>query len=173
MSVRYLVNAGRLDPSSWYLDEGLEGSRFLGEGGHFIDTVSAWIGHAPVEVTAQQTSNALDLHVVLRHADGSLATITYATDGDGRFPKETLDVSGNGRNARLDNFNRATAWNRSGKNVKRSFGQDKGQRHMLQSFLQAVREGAPMPIDLESIVATTRVTIAVGESLASGRSVAP
>ena len=27
MSVRYLVNAGRLDPSSWYLDEGLEGSR--------------------------------------------------------------------------------------------------------------------------------------------------
>ena len=173
MSVRYLVNAGRLDPSSWYLDEGLEGSRFLGEGGHFIDTVSAWIGHAPVEVTAQQTSNALDLHVVLRYADGSLATITYATDGDGRFPKETLDVSGNGRNARLDNFNRATAWNRSGKNVKRSLGQDKGQRHMLQSFLQAVREGAPMPIDLESIVATTRVTIAVGESLASGRSVAP
>ncbi len=172
MSVRYLVNAGRLDPSSWYLDEGLEGSRFLGEGGHFIDTVSAWIGHAPVEATAQQTSN-LDLHVVLRHADGSLATITYATGGDSRFPKETLDVSGNGRNARLDNFARATVWGRSGKNVKRSLGQDKGQRQMLRSFLQAVREGAPMPIDVETIVATTRATIAVAESAALGSRVAP
>jgi predicted dehydrogenase/threonine dehydrogenase-like Zn-dependent dehydrogenase len=173
MSARYLINAGRLDPLSWYLDEGLEGSRFLGEGGHFIDTVSAWMGHAPVEVTAQQTSNALDLHIVLRHAGGSLATITYGTDGDSRFPKETFDVSGNGRNARLDNFSRATVWSRSGKDVKRSLGQDKGQRHMLRAFLEAVREGAPMPIDVESIVATTRATIAVGESLASGRPVAP
>ena len=69
--------------------------------------MSARISHAPVEVTAQQTSNLLDVHVALRHADGSLATITYSTDGDSRFPKETLDVSGNGRNARLDNFSRA------------------------------------------------------------------
>ena len=173
MSVRYLVNAGRLDPSSWYLDEGLEGSRFLGEGGHFIDTVNAWIGHAPVEVTAQQTSNLMDLHVMLRHADGSLATITYATGGHSRFPKETLDISGNGRNARLDNFSRATVWSRSGKDVKRSLGQDKGQRQALRSFLQAVKDGSRMPIDLDSIVATTRATIAVGESLASGRAVAP
>ena len=36
---RYLVNAGRLDADSWYRNEELEGSRFTGEGGHFIDTV--------------------------------------------------------------------------------------------------------------------------------------
>ena len=115
MSARYLVNAGRLDASSWYLNEELEGSRFLGEGGHFIDTLSAWIGQPPVEVVAHQTPNALDLHATLRYADGSLGTITYAADGDSRFPKETLDVSGGGRNARLDNFTRATVWSRAGK----------------------------------------------------------
>jgi hypothetical protein len=32
-----------------------------------------------------------------------------------------------------------------------------------------VRTGAPMPISVESLVATTRATIAVGESLRSGR----
>ncbi len=42
-SVRYLVNAGRLDSSSWYLDQDREGTRFAGEGGHFIDTVSWWL----------------------------------------------------------------------------------------------------------------------------------
>lgn len=170
---RYLVNAGRLDASSWYLDEALEGSRFLGEGGHFIDTLGALVGHPPVEVMAQQTSNELNLQVTLRYADGSLATIDYVTDGDNRFPKETLDVTGSGRNARLDNFRRATVWTRSGRTVKRSLiGQDKGQRAELAAFLAAVRAGGPMPIDLESLVSTTRATIAVGRSLASGGSVA-
>jgi predicted dehydrogenase len=52
LSARYLVNAGRLDRGSWYLNEELEGSRFAGEGGHFIDTLSALVGHHPVEVQA-------------------------------------------------------------------------------------------------------------------------
>jgi predicted dehydrogenase/threonine dehydrogenase-like Zn-dependent dehydrogenase len=172
VSARYLVNAGSLAATSWYLNEELEGSRFLGEGGHFIDTVSAWVGAAPVEVMAHQTSHGQDLQATLTYADGSLATITYATDGNARFPKETLDVSGGGRNARLDNFTRATVWSRSGKDVKRSYaGQDKGQRAEVGAFVEAVLRGTPMPIDLASLAATTRATIAVGESLATGQRV--
>ena len=174
VSARYLVNAGRMTAGSWYLDEQLEGSRFLGEGGHFIDTVSWWVGHHPVEVSAVGTPGGSDLHATVRFADGSLATITYSTDGDTRVPKETLDVSGGGRNARLDNFSRATVWTRSGRDAKRSFtGQDKGQRAELDAFLEAVRLGAAMPIGLDSLVATTRTTIAVSESLVSGEAVAP
>jgi predicted dehydrogenase len=174
VSLRYLVNAGQLDPTSWYLNEELEGSRFLGEGGHFIDTMSAWVGHDPVEVVAHETANGLDLHIVLRYADGSLATLTYATDGNNRYPKETLDVSGGGTNARLDNFARGTVWSRSGKDVKRSYaGQDKGQRGQVAAFVEAVRTGGPMPISLDSLIATTRATIAVGESRVSGQGVTP
>ncbi|MEW1954774.1 bi-domain-containing oxidoreductase [Terrabacter sp. NPDC080008] len=173
VTARYLVNAGRLDASSWYLDEELEGSRFLGEGGHFLDTLLALIGHPPVEVSARQTSNELNLQATLRYADGSLATVDYVTDGDNRFPKETLDITGSGRNARLDNFRRATVWTRTGRSVRRSFsGQDKGQRAELAAFLGAVRSGGPMPIPLDSLVSTTRATIAVGRSLASGGPVA-
>jgi predicted dehydrogenase len=172
LRARYLVNAGRLDPSSWYLDEALEGSRFLGEGGHFIDTLSALIGRSPVEVMVHETSNGLNLQVALRYEDGSLGTIDYVTDGDNRFPKETLDVTGNGRSARLDNFTRATVWRSSRKTVKRSFsGQDKGQRLELAQFLAAVGRGGPMPIDLSSLLATTRSTIAVEDSRATGRPV--
>ncbi len=47
LSARYLVNAGRLDAGSWYLNEELEGSRFAGEGGHFIDTLSALVEASP------------------------------------------------------------------------------------------------------------------------------
>ena len=43
-NARYLVNAGRLGSDSWYRDSEVEGSRFVGEGGHFVDTMSWWIG---------------------------------------------------------------------------------------------------------------------------------
>jgi predicted dehydrogenase len=169
---RYLVNAGRLEPTSWYLDADLEGSRFLGEGGHFIDTLSALVGHAPVEVETLATPGGDDLQVSLRFSDGSLGTITYATGGDTRFPKETLDLCGGGRNARLDNFTRATVWHRGGTVVKRSLGgQDKGQRAQLEAFVDAVRAGGPMPVDAASLVTTTRATIAAERSRLSGRRV--
>jgi predicted dehydrogenase/threonine dehydrogenase-like Zn-dependent dehydrogenase len=166
VSARYLVNAGRMDPSSWYLNEELEGSRFTGEGGHFIDTLSALIGHDPVEVQAWGTGS--DVQVGLRFADGSVASISYATGGSAKFPKETLDLTGGGRNARLDNFQRVTVWSAKGKSGKRSLaGQDKGQKAQLEAFLAAVRTGGPMPIALDSLVATTRATIAVGTSLST------
>ena len=170
VSARYLINAGRLDAGSWYLNEELEGSRFAGEGGHFIDTLSALVMHHPVEAYAMEAGGSL--HTTLRFADGSVATISYVTDGSSRFPKETLDVVGDGRNGRLDNFQRVTVWSGKGKNGHRVLsGQDKGQRIQLERFLEAVRTGSAMPIPLESLVATTQATLAVERSLSLGRPV--
>jgi predicted dehydrogenase/threonine dehydrogenase-like Zn-dependent dehydrogenase len=169
-SARYLVNAGRLDAGSWYLNEALEGSRFAGEGGHFIDTLSALVGYDPVEVQAMGTGG--NVHATLGFSDGSVATISYVTDGSPRFPKETLDVMGEGRSGRLDNFQRVTAWSSKGKSGRRVLaGQDKGQRAQLERFVRAVRTGSAMPIPLASLVATTRATLAVGSSLADRRPV--
>jgi predicted dehydrogenase/threonine dehydrogenase-like Zn-dependent dehydrogenase len=170
LSARYLVNAGRLDPSSWYLNEELEGSRFAGEGGHFIDTLSALVGRDPVEVQAMGAGASV--HATLRFPDESVATISYVTDGSPRFPKETLDVSGDGRTGRLDNFQRIAVWSSKGKNGRRVLaGQDKGQRTQLERFVHALRTGSDLPIPLESLVATTRATLAVGTSLATRRPV--
>ena len=88
----------------------MEGSRFAGEGGHFVDTLSWWIGDEPVEVAAQCAGGRDDLQVTLRYGDGSLGTITYLCNGHARFPKETFEVFRGGRSARLDNFRRATVW---------------------------------------------------------------
>ena len=101
---RYSVNAGPLDADSWYRNEELEGSRFIGEGGHFIDTVGWWLGANPIEVYAAAAGDAQETQVVMRYEDGSVATIGYVTNGNPRFPKEIFEVSANGRTARLDNF---------------------------------------------------------------------
>jgi len=166
VSARYLVNAGHLDPSSWYLNEQLEGSRFAGEGGHFIDTLSALVGHDPVEVHAMGTG--ANVQVTVRFSDDSVGAISYVTEGSSRFPKETLDIVGDGRVGRLDNFQRVTVWSSKGKGGRRVLaGQDKGHGQQMKRFVEAVRTGAAMPIPLRSLLATTRATLAVSSSLAT------
>lgn len=167
VSARYLVNAGRLAPDSWYLHHATEGSRFDGEGGHFVDTLSALVGEDPSEVTALRGGGG-DVQVTLQYPGGSLGSLTYATAGHNRFPKETIDITGGGANARLDNFTRAMVWTARGRTHKRSLvGQDKGQRRELELFVRAVAKGEPMPIGLDSLVATTRATLRGGSGSGS------
>ncbi len=168
--MRYLVNAGPLAADSWYGNDALEGSRFIGEGGHFIDTLSWWAGSLPEEVYAVKGPEKDDVLVTVRFQNGSSGAVTYVTAGNTRYPKETLDVAAGGRSARLDNFRKATVWNgRRQSSTRPRGGQDKGQRAELTQFVEAILTGGPMPIPVESLVATTRATIAVGESLLSGR----
>jgi predicted dehydrogenase/threonine dehydrogenase-like Zn-dependent dehydrogenase len=168
--MRYLVNAGRLESDSWYRNEELAGSRFVGEGGHFVDTLSWWTGSTPAEVYAVPGPEHDDVQATLRFSDGSTGAITYVTGGNARFPKETLDAAAGGRNARLDNFRTAAVWAGRSRTSMRSRGsQDKGQRHQLEQFVAACRSGSAMPISVDSLVATTRATIAVAQSLVSGR----
>ncbi|MFF7992598.1 bi-domain-containing oxidoreductase [Kitasatospora xanthocidica] len=168
-SLRYLVNAGRLQPGSWYLRQGTEGSRFAGEGGHFIDTASWLLEADPVSVYAVATAGDEDLQVVLRYPDGSTATISYVTTGAPGFPKETLDLVADGKVLKLDDFVRSSVhgpkrWVSS----RLPKARDKGQSAELAAFVKAVRTGGPMPVPLESLVATTAATLAVRTALAGG-----
>jgi predicted dehydrogenase/threonine dehydrogenase-like Zn-dependent dehydrogenase len=169
-NTRYLINAGPLAKDSWYLNEAAEGTRFGGEGGHFIDTLAWWTGSLPEEVYAVKGTDPGDVQATFRFASGATGTISYLTGGNARFPKETLDVTGGGRSARLDNFREAMVWSGSGKSAARARGgQDKGQKDEMAQFIAAVKAGGPMPIALDSLLATTGATIAVGESMASGK----
>jgi predicted dehydrogenase len=168
-NARYLVNAGRLGSDSWYRDTELEGTRFVGEGGHFIDTMSWWIGSDPVEVTALAAGGPDEVQVSLRYGDGSLATVTYLSNVHRRFPKETFEVSSGGRTARLDNFRRTTVWSGPRARVRRHYGSpDKGQSAQVKAFVDAVRTGSSMPISLDSLAATTRATLATASAASSG-----
>ncbi|MFH9550519.1 bi-domain-containing oxidoreductase [Streptomyces sp. NPDC017435] len=168
-SLRYLVNAGRLDHGSWYLQQGAEGSRFAGEGGHFIDTASWLLDADPVSVYAVAAPGNEDLQVVLRYPDGSTAAISYVTTGAPGFPKETLDLVADGKVLRLDDFVRASVYDRKRWVSSRlPKTRDKGQSAELAAFVKAVRTGGPMPVPLESLVATTAATLAVRAGLAGG-----
>jgi predicted dehydrogenase len=166
--VHYTVNAGPLESGSWYGQTDLQGTRFVGEGGHFIDTVSWWLGQDPVEAYATATPDDPDnLIATLTYADGSIAKIAYVTHGDPKYPKEMLEVFADGKVARMDNFKRTEIW-RGGKCRKaRAASIDKGQKQELDAFIQAVKAGGAMPVSIDSLTATTAATFAVARSVTS------
>jgi hypothetical protein len=108
------------------------------------------------------TTHGEDVSALLAYPDGSTGSITYATTGSARFPKEILDVSGAGANVRLDNFRKLSVWGRGRVTTKRAMTADKGQRRQVAAFVEAVAQEREMPISLESLVATTRATLAAG-----------
>jgi predicted dehydrogenase/threonine dehydrogenase-like Zn-dependent dehydrogenase len=169
VQARYDVNAGRLEAGSWYAQPE-EGSRLVGEGCHFVDTISWWLDQDPVAVFAAATDDPDDAACTLLYPDGSVATVSYQTTGDPRAPKELFQVTGDGQVARLHNFQRTELWRGGRRQVRRSrSGIDKGQRQELDAFVRAVAEARAMPIPLASLVATTRATFAARRSLASRR----
>lgn len=168
MQVRFDVNAGRLASDSWYSERGEHGSRLVGEGCHFIDTCSWWIGSDPIDVHATATSDdADDAVLTLRYPDGSVATIAYMTNGHPRFPKERFQVFGGGRTALLENYRSTELWAKGRRKKNRSRSLDKGQRTEMNQFVDSVLGRSAMPIALDSILATTATTFAAERSLAS------
>ncbi|MEV0065438.1 MULTISPECIES: bi-domain-containing oxidoreductase [unclassified Amycolatopsis] len=168
-SVRYLVNAGRLESTSWYNQADSEGSRFVGEGGHFIDTVSWFLGSDPISVYATATPGNDDLQVLLRYADGSTAAISYVTSGSTSFQKETLEVLADGKVLKFDDFARASVYGKKRWASSRiPKGRDKGQKAEIDAFVTALTTGVAMPIGVESLVNTTLATLAVNRSLETG-----
>ncbi|MBX6322043.1 MAG: Gfo/Idh/MocA family oxidoreductase, partial [Rhodospirillaceae bacterium] len=167
--VRYLVNAGPLEHGSWYADATGEGSRFVGEGCHFIDTISWWLGLDPVSVVAAAgPADPSNVSAILLYPDGSRGEIAYLTEGDRAYPKETFEAFGEGAIARLGNFQRFELW-RGGKarSERAMLGIDKGQKNEIEAFVRAVATGGPMPIPLPSLLATTAATFAVERAAAT------
>jgi predicted dehydrogenase/threonine dehydrogenase-like Zn-dependent dehydrogenase len=166
--IYYRINAGSLEKGSWYSQSETEGSRFVGEGGHFIDTASWWFEEEPLQIMAAATSgNPDNLTATLTYPDGSLCIISYLTDGDPSIPKEHVEIFGGGRVARFDNFTGFEIWGSGRSKRTRARGVDKGQKAALRAFISAIRTGNAMPIDVKSLLATSVATIAAQESVAA------
>jgi predicted dehydrogenase len=176
LAMSYRINAGPIPADSWIHDPEQGGGRIIGEVCHFVDLVQHVADDEIAEVFAFNAGgHEAALHDVvtisLRLRRGSVASINYFASGDRSFPKERLEVFGGGVVAVLDDFRELTL-SRGGKRSRtRRLSQEKGFDQELSAFVAAVREGGTPPIPLRSLVATTRTTFAIEESLRTGRPV--
>jgi len=165
------ANAGYVPPESWVHDRGQGGGRIIGEVCHFVDLIQYLTGGLPTEVhvvpVEGEAGSALHDNVVinLRLNNGSAGCIVYTSAGDKAFPREYVEVFGNGVVAVIDNF-KAMRFVRGGRTRrKRSWGVDRGHVAEMRAFVEAVRNGGPPPVEFREYVATTLATFAMMESI--------
>jgi polar amino acid transport system substrate-binding protein len=168
IAINYRINAGHVPPDHWVHDPNVGGGRIIGEVCHFIDQCMFLAG-APV---TQVTATAMDIPggkqdtvvIHLQFANGSVANISYFSNGNAHLPKEYLEVFSRGSVAVLDDFKTLTVYGKSLQ--KESQRQDKGHAAGVQAFLAAIRVGGPSPVPFDEIDLVTRATFAVLESIA-------
>jgi len=111
-------------------------------------------------------SDSFTAHVRFGDAVG---TLVYSGSGDPRLPKERLEAFGGGAAAVLDDF-RVLTVHRGGKRREWKSSHDKGHRAEIRRFLATVA-GEAEPPPAWSYVDSTRLTLALADSLRTGRPV--
>ena len=188
------VNAGFIPPEHWTQDPQRGGGRIIGEGCHFIDLLSHLAGSPVTSVAATMVGGNGPIRedkmsILLGFTDGSVGTVHYFANGSKSYPKETLEIFGDGRVIRMENFRVTTGYGFKGFRSFRTWRQDKGHRAEIAAFVDAVarREsgdtipisgeigscpqipvGAPL-IPFDQIVNVTRASFAAVESARTGK----
>jgi predicted dehydrogenase/threonine dehydrogenase-like Zn-dependent dehydrogenase len=169
--MNYRINAGSLPATSWYLEPN-QGGRLVGEVCHFIDTLQFLTDSLPEKVFAfAPVAPAGSYHrenvaISIKFRDESVGSIIYLANGSPAVEKEYLEVFGGGKTAKMLDFKKLTcAIGR--KQTRISFSGGKGHAEEIQALLTSMSTGQT-PFTMESLLATSRTTFAVLESLRTG-----
>lgn len=173
MTMIYRVNAGKIPADTWIQDMELGGGRIIGEACHFIDYLTWLNGSLPVSIYASALPDAEGkndtVNISISFANGSTGVVAYYANGPKSLPKEYIEVYRSGAAGILDNFRKVEIFGKK-KIRKNLFNQDKGQKQMVEGFLTGIHEGRSL-IPFDEIIAVTRASFAVLESIKTGQPV--
>lgn len=166
------VNAGSIPKNHWTQDSEIGGGRIVGEACHFIDLMRFLTGFSISDYQIMMIGNAPGIEVQddkvtinLSFKDGSIGTIHYLANGGKVFPKERIEVFCGDSVLQMDNYRVLTGYDWPGFKKMKLLKQDKGQYACVKSFIEAIRQGKPSPIDYEEIMESSRISIQVAELL--------
>lgn len=174
LSLSYRFAPPPLPKDHWTQDIEVGGGRIVGEACHAIDTCTALAGSPPIRAFAESVGMTGGIEtsddrvfITVRHANGSVSSISYQTGGDKAFPSERIEILGGGRSAILDAFDSGELWS-NGKCEKFSGQKDKGHQAEFTAFLNACRNGGAWPISWDDLRGVTLATIGAMRSLREG-----
>lgn len=172
MSMIYRVNAGNIPLDSWIQDADIGGGRIIGEVCHFIDLLTYLNGSLPAKVSAMAIPDVNGLNdsvnISMQFENGSIGTIAYYANGSKSLPKEYLEVFSAGTTAILNDFKSLKIFGKGKPSTKKLFNQNKGQKEMVEAFVNGLLKDGFSPIPMEDIFAVTNTTFQAVNSLRDG-----
>jgi predicted dehydrogenase/threonine dehydrogenase-like Zn-dependent dehydrogenase len=164
------VNAGAVAATHWTQNLRDGGGRIIGEACHFVDLLRFLAGQpivdARVAVLGRDGAAPRDsVAITLSFADGSIGTVHYLSTGHRGFPKERIEIFCGGRVLQLDSFRRLRGYGWPGFRTYRLWRQDKGQRALVEAFVDAVRTHGAAPIPFDELIEVGRIVITLAEAV--------
>jgi polar amino acid transport system substrate-binding protein len=172
MTMIYRINAGAIPADHWIQDAEIGGGRILGEVCHFIDYLTFLNGSLPTKVSAAalpRPQNLNDtLNILLQFENGSTGVIGYYANGSKSMTKEYVEVFSAGQSATLHDFKALKIYGKGKPKTKKLLNQNKGQKEMVEAFVNGLVSSGQAPIPFHEIVAVTRASFKVLESIQLG-----
>jgi predicted dehydrogenase/threonine dehydrogenase-like Zn-dependent dehydrogenase len=166
-AIQYRINSGTIPPDHWVQDMETGGGRIIGEVCHFIDTCIYLAGSTvkTVSAIAMKSSPQLNdtLSIQLLFNNGSIANISYFSNGNKEVNKERIEVFASGTVYIVDDYKTIQIFGKSSKTI--NLTQDKGHAAELAAFTNAIKKGDSSPISFKEICHTTDTTFKVLESI--------
>jgi len=163
-AINYRINAGKVPPDHWVKDPEVGGGRILGEVCHFIDLCLFLAGSNIKSIYASSIKNEIKsdtLVINLEFTNGSIASISYFSNGNNKLPKEYLEIFSGGDVAILDDFKKLLIYGK--KQLKVKIKQDKGHKVEVFEFLSSIVDGKKAPISFDDIFDVSLATFNVIE----------
>ena len=165
VAIVYRINAGQVPSSHWIHDPEIGGGRIVGEVCHFIDLAAFICNSEITNVSADSMGSAgLDdtLVINLKFKNGSIASISYFSEGNKLLEKEYLEVHSLGESYVVHDFKELEIYDAGGKVRKtRLKSQDKGHKHMIDSYLESIDVHAQSLISFQEIYSAMYQTFKV------------
>ncbi len=173
LAMNMIINAGELPRNLWVHDPVIGGGRIIGEGCHFIDTMSFLADSQLESVNSIAINSEKELAIKndnvilnLRFKDGSIGTLSYLSNGNKSYPKEQMALFCEGKVFELDNYKKVNAY---GSKSLKKWSQDKGHKDEMIGFIENIKTSKENLISLESLINTTLATFAHVKSLEENR----
>jgi predicted dehydrogenase/D-arabinose 1-dehydrogenase-like Zn-dependent alcohol dehydrogenase len=152
VQIKAVINAGRLPFDHWTLDPKNGGGRIVGEGCHWIDLMRHLAGAPIIAITCvrRDTDGQDGGCFELGFANGSSGMLDYRTDLPPHMPKELIEITGSGFEARIQNWAKLSSRGLDDARVDSGWfrGLQKGHPQALAAFLDSCTSGvAPIPIE--------------------------
>lgn len=169
MTMIYRINAGHIPQDTWIQDLEIGGGRILGEACHFIDYLTYLNGSVPTRVSAQVLPDPNQLNdtvnIMIQFENGSTGVVCYYANGSKSLPKEYVEVFASGTTAILNDFKEVKIYGKGKPSKTKLINQNKGQKEMVEAFVNGILTEGKAPIVFSEIVAVTKASFKVLKSI--------
>ncbi len=165
MSFVFNINSGHIDKDHWINDPNKGGGRLIGEACHFIDLARFLVGKKIINFSKQVMNNHIQdtFSISLKFLDGSIGIINYFSNGNKSYPKEKIEIFSDGKIFSINNFKNTNIFDSRIKFPNYSLYQDKGQKNMINLFLNSIRNNSKNIISIEEIFEVSELSILINE----------